>query len=363
MRDGLNYGSHNYKCIFRNLIFNNGVNRYSLFSDSQQTDSGEANMCECCSFWGGRLKLKTSMNFISCTIHIKGAPNDDEPYGHGFFNGMYNLTDCHIEALYGGDVETTIFKNAFYAQGATVNFTDCEFTGTVSKTYIDNAFFYAPWIAGNPTQINVTGAYGKWLFGKLRRKNDDTESTLCKGNVRIDKTSWGFDHSNAGFITIPIWGKTPFKTLDGYIKLGGLESATITTTDNADESVNVDVTNASGDSYRMIAKKISVSTQTTVRLQMKIILHTVGIKTQLQFNANAKGRYGLRFFGGGEEKKFQGVENYYTQKTADADGDIYNSLVTVPIPVGTEYILYGPAFVTNLSAFNFDVVECYAELF
>ena len=361
MRDGLNYGSHNYKCIFRNLIFNI-VYRYSLFSDSQQVDSGEANMCECCSFWGGRLKLKTSMNFISCTIHLKQAPNDDEPYGHGFFNGMYNLTDCHIEALYGGDVETVIFKNAFYAQNATVNFTDFEFIGSESKTYIDNAFFYAPWSTSNPTQINVTGAYGKWLFGRLRRKNDDKESTLCKGNVRIDKTSWGFGWSDAGPINIPIWGETPFKTLDGYVKLGGLESATITTTDNVDGSINVDVTNASGSLYRMLAKKISVSTQTAVRLRMKIILHTVGVQIQNQFKANTKGVYGLRFFGNGEEKKFQGVVEYYSQVTAVADGDIYATTITVPIPVGTEYILYGPAFNTNISAFNFDVVECYAEL-
>ena len=362
VRDGLNYGSHNYKCIFRNLIFNNGISRYSLFSDSQQVDSGEANMCECCSFWGGRLKLKTSMNFISCTIHVRQAPNDDEPYGHGFFNGMYNLTDCHIEDLHGADAGTIIFKNAFYAQGATVNFTDCEFIGSASGAYIDNAFFYAPWSTDNPTQINVTGAYGKWLFGKLKRKNDDKESTLCKGNVRIDKTSWGFDWSDASPISIPIWGETPFKTLDGYVKLGGLESATITTTDNVDGSINVNVTNASGSLYRMLAKKISVSTQTAIRLSMKIILHTVGVQIQNQFKANTKGVYGLRFFGNGEEKKFQGVVEYYSQVTAVADGDIYETTITVPIPVGTEYILYGPAFNTNISAFNFDVVACYAEL-
>lgn len=356
VQNGLNYGAHNYKCIFSNLVFNNGIGNYSLFSDANQNDSGEANVCIGCAFWSGRLKLRYPMNFVSCTIHL-AKDTENEPYGHYFAAQQFNFTDCHFEIL-NHDVNA-VYKNCFYASAAIVNFTDCEFICSDTKLIIDEAFFNAPWSTGAPSQINVTGAHAKYMFGKIRPNSATT--TLCKGNVTIDKTAWAFSYDGTSEIRMPIHGKSLFTDRDGYVKLGGLANFTITT-EQSGNGVKITMAGAyDSTTYRMLGKKIYVGSHKAVSIYCKTTLHTTGIVTQFQVTPNTAGQYGIMFIGNGINLPVQGIANIYETKTSAQDGDYLEIKHTLPIPPGTDYIIYGPAFNTISTNLVVDV-ECYAEL-
>jgi hypothetical protein len=298
------------------------------------------------------------MNFVSCTIHL-AKDTEDKPYGHYFALQQFNFTDCHFEILH-HDVNA-VYKNCFYASQAIVNFTDCEFICTDSELIIDEAFFNAPWSVGAPSQINVTGANAKYMFGRIHPNSATT--TLCKGNVFIDKTAWGFSYDSTSIIKMPIYEVWPFTDENGYEKIGGLASATISAVKNADNSVSVSVTGSNTSwAYKMLGKRIYVGSHKAVSVYCKIVLHTLTVQAQFAADNDTAGSYGLIFYGNGQKIPFRGITNIYIQKTASADGDEFSYRLTLPIPNGVDYIVYGPAFNTKLAAFNFDVVECYAEL-
>jgi hypothetical protein len=355
VQNGLNYGSHNYKCIFSNLVFNNGIGNYSLFSDANQNDSGEANVCVGCAFWSGRLNLKYPMNFVSCTIHL-AKDTEDKPYGHYFTLQQFNFTDCHFEIL-NHDVNA-VYKNCFYASMAIVNFTDCEFVCSDTKLIIDEAFFNAPWSTGAPSQINVTGANAKYMFGRMYPNSATT--TLCKGNVIIDKTAWAYRYDGGSDIRMPIHGKSLFTDRDGYIKLGGLANYTITTEQSGD-SVKITMAGSSSSAYKMLGKKIYVGSHKAVSIYCKTTLHATGIMAQFSVSPNTAGQYGIMFVGNGINLPVQGVTNIYEARTSTQDGDYLEIRHTLPIPPGTDYIIYGPAFNAVFTNLVVDV-ECYAEL-
>lgn len=368
MKRGLNYGSHSYKCILRNLIFNNGVTDYSLFSDEVQVDSGESNLCIGCSFWDGVLDLRASFNFYSCTIHLTqaGVALKRRPYGHHFADTTINFDSCHFELLRAPD---TYFKNVFYAESASVSFNNCDFVISSGRMKLEDAFFKTNVVDSNPDSIILEHANIKFFIGRIDAKDENT--FLCKGNVLLKHTPWRYEY-DASSISIPIYKTRSLFTVnkslgEDYIKLGGLTNATITTsksdTDNM-TSISVTNSNPSDKAYKMLARKVSVRDACTCRYYCKVTLkkETGTNDIQLQFSTNEKrNMYGLIFIDcNGNEINHVDKNNYEAHIFKDV-GDTITLQYMCQIPVGAEYILYGPAFNTNVTAFDFDV-DCTLEL-
>ena len=365
MKRGLNYGSHSYKCILRNLIFNNGVTDYSLFSDEVQTDSGEANLCIGCSFWDGVLDLRASFNFYSCTIHLAqaGVALKRRPYGYHFVDTTVNFDSCHFELL---SAPNYYFKNVFYTAGAVVSFNNCDFVVSSGKMKLEDAFFRAITFNSNPGSIIIENANIKYLLGRMIYKDKNT--FLCKGNVSLRHTPWHYEYDDAS-LALPIYETTNHFTVnkylgEDYIKLGGFTNATITVSkSDTDNMTSISVTNSDG-VYKMLARKVSVRDACTCLYYCKVTLKketgTDDIQFQINMNKNHN-MYGLIFIdcNGNEINHVDKI--FYEAHTFKDVGDTITLQYMCQIPVGAEYILYGPAFNTHATAFDFDV-DCTLEL-
>lgn len=358
MKRGMNYGAHNYKCIFKNLIFNNGVTEYSLFSDERANDSGEANVCIGCSFWDGLIDIGYSFNFYSCTIHLTQClRRKNGNYGHAFYNTVANFDSCHIELL---SAPKQYFKDVFYASNSIVSFNNCDFVCSSGRMLLEDSFFKAE---NAYAHIKIDHAAIKFLIGRIDYKDDKT--CLCKGNVKMVHTPWHYNWDSAS-LTGRIYDRImPFivnKILgEDYIKLGGFQDADITVEKNENNSVLVTVQNAKLDAFKLLAKKISVRDCETFRYYSKITAKTANLETQCSIDNQNNNYYGIIFVDSNGNQVYYKGTNHYENVLLKNIGDTVTYMRMGPIPEQAEYILYGPAFNSHLTEFAFDV-ECYMEL-
>lgn len=120
------YGSHVYRCICKNLIFNTGIT-YAIITTDTIADSGEAMLFISCSVWSGRIYLRRiTVNFISCTIHLQSLrQTEDFDYGEYFYNTLCVFTNCHFELMTYVETSTYIYNKLFYGIQSSIHFNNC----------------------------------------------------------------------------------------------------------------------------------------------------------------------------------------------------------------------------------------------
>lgn len=344
------YGSHVYKNLFENCEVSDCI--YSVMSSSGQYDSGEAILFLSCAFWSGCIKLSSSANFISCTIHLmcKQYVNQLECV-HYIKNSNVNFTNCHFEGIAQQIDQTEPYKNVFYVLNSNVTFLNCEGVITGSYYYIAESFFNCQSTSGNgrPSVLKVQGGEWKYLLGRLKVFESDSSTTsVAKGNVNLENIPWKYEFDSMN-IHLNIYEShnlfnNSFINKDDFIYMGGIAESDTKEITTVNGIVNFKVIRSRKlENTFGIYKIIKIEGKAAVRYKIDIDMKS-NMNYMLSTNHNNV-IYRSLYFLDKEKNIINSVINreytYTKEKLSSEEITNYSLYQTFGIPEYTEYILYG----------------------
>ena len=366
--------NHNYSNLFEKLDVN--YCNYSLYTESNISDSGEILMFNNCTFYNGSLYLNRSMQFNGCAIHMLNSNTvNDLTFGHYFQNGTYSFNQCHFESLIQNTtIAGTVYQNVFYADTlAKLLFDNCEFvisgnSNDTRKMTFSNGFF----VSNNDKTLNglssitIKNSDVSSFLHRLYRASGDTTSVICKGNVilhHLITKLMAVSYSNT-----PIYDITSPLT-DGVKKFNSINNSDLvfitdkTISEYSIENNVLSLTLAQDTTNIFFAGKLlEVNDNTMLEYHAKIQTN-IG-SWHMAFNNLGNANNSIIFF----DENMNFIEddvnlrlNTNTQLTANTD---YEFTYLMAIPKGTKYVAYGIGgyglnYVTSVS---FTVPNIYCNL-
>ncbi len=358
------WGSHAYRNTFIHLDSN--IANYSVFSDENQVDSGEATTFLNCGLWNGVLNLKTGCKFISCSVHITGQQQvGDKMCGHFFSNGDYEFISCHFEGiLYSKEQFDLVRENIFYSRNSQLMFVSCNMGINGEYMTVKNAFFLSESTANSiSSSICVMGGWYYYLFGRLKG-----DFVLLKGKGRLTNINQKYIYDGA---TSPKRYETQesFKIENNFGKsyiyafgLKDITSSQIQVQNSDNGAVNFKINReksleARGGIYNVV----NVENNVNIRFVLEVELKTIGLETLVNGND-----YSLICLDENDNiislSKDNTNSQTYSSLTAKNIGDTFTFEESFDIPQGTKKILYGVGVNSNLLEFELEVKKCYVEL-
>lgn len=359
------WGSHAYRNTFSHLDSN--IANYSIYSDENQIDSGEATVFINCGLWNGSINLRTGCKFVSCTIHFGNEQIvDNKKCSHYFTNGDYEFIGCHFESILRTENEwNKVRENIFYTLNSYVSFNNCNMGIAGEYATIKNAFFLSESTKDNNqgSFINVDGGHYYYLFSRLKG-----DFVLLKGNGKMQNITQRYVYdgatspkryeSNESFVISNSFNKD-------YIYDIGFSDTEITTIkkenlENGDIKFNIKRT-ISRNAKCGVYNYVNVNGNVNVRFCLEVELRS--LKTQVQVQDNG---WSLICLDENDNIINMSENNinfeFYSALEAKNIGDTFTFEESFDIPIGTKKILYGVGINSNSLDIEFIVKKCYVEL-